>query len=359
MPTKTTPRSFGATLLGAGAIALGLGIAAAPAVGQDRVTVPLSGGSTALHLDPATARVLGSAGISVGPVGPSRASGLRVTFPVTGGRIDPSDASGAITHSGGLSFSADRTTVRATDFTVRTTGSRPLLTARVGTARVPLVDLDLEDAVVLRRGPGNVQTWVVRVDATLHPVAARALSGAFGQRIPAGVRIGRVDMRTTPSRIALSGGATTLTLDPGTAAALTSLGVAPSLIAPGEPNGDGLAFPITGGTVAAGTFAGAIPHSGGIALTAGDTRVELKNFVIVVSDSPRLSAQVGDTDTRVPLALDLSDIRAGVSRRTAVVRDARVALTAEAAAALNAAFGVTALTEGLPLGIADVRGRVR
>lgn len=357
MVTQTTSRSLGAALLGAGA--LGLGIAATPAVAQDGATVPLTGGSTALHLDAGTARFLSSAGVSVRPVGPSRATGARVTFPVIGGDIDPATAVGTVTHSGGLSFSAGRTTVRATDFTVNTAGARPVLTARVGTARVPLVNLELEDAVVLRRGPGNVQTWVVRVDATLHPVAARALSGAFGQRIPAGARIGRVDLRTQPAEVSLSGGATTLTLDPGTAAALAGLGVTPSLIAPGEPNGAGLAFPITGGTAAVGTFVGQISHSGGIALTAGATRVELKNFIIEVSGSPRLTAQVGDTTTRVPLALDLSDIRAGVSRRTAVVRDARVALTADAAAALNAAFGTTALTAGLPLGIADVRGAVR
>ncbi len=49
----------------------------------------------------------------------------------------------------------------------------------------------------------------------------------------------------------------------------------------------------------------------------------------------------------------------GISRRTAVVRDAKVSLTAESAAALNAAFGVTALTAGLPIGVADVRGQVR
>ncbi|MEQ8834660.1 MAG: hypothetical protein RIB67_09485 [Miltoncostaeaceae bacterium] len=357
MPTQTTSRSLSAAILGAGALALGL--VASPAAGESTTTVELSGGSTALHLDLRTARVLGSAGIDVRPVGPARAAGARVTFPVTGGTIDPSNAAGTVTHSGGLAFSAGPTTVRATDFTVSTTGPRPVLTARVGSARVPLVNLDLDDAVVIRRGPGNVQTWVVRVESTLHPVAARALSQAFGAPVPAGVRIGRVDIRTQPDQVILSGGATTLTLDPDAAAALTSLGVTPSPIAPGEPNRSGLAFPITGGKVAVGTFIGDIPHSGGIALTAGATRVELKNFIIEVSGTPRLTAQVGDTTTRVPLKLDLSDIRAGLSRRKAVVRDARVALSADAAAALNAAFGVTALTEDLPLGIADVRGTVR
>jgi hypothetical protein len=343
------------TRIGLAAVAAGALVAAAPAMGAN---VSLSGGNTALQLDRGTAKVLTGAGISVAPIGSAAASGGQITFPVTRGVIDPSNAAGSIAHSGGLAFSARGTTVRATNFIIRTDTRRPVLTARVGAARVPLLNLDLSKAAVLRRGPGNVETWAVRVNTTLHPTAARALSAAFHTKIPAGVRIGRADVRTKPAQLALRGGATTLNLDPGTAAALTSLGVAPSVISPGTASASGLEFPVTGGRIAVGTFVGQIPHSGGIALTAGSTRVELKNFVIIVSGNPRLSAQVGDSSTRVSLNLDLSGIRAGVSNRTAVVRDAKVSLSAEAAAALNAAFGVTALTEGLPLGVADVRARV-
>lgn len=351
MRVRSVSARFGAVAIAAGALA-----AAAPALGQE---VSVDGGSTLLHLDRATAGVLADAGLAVGPVGPSRASGLRVSFPVTGGSIDPATAAGVVNHSGGLRFSAGRTVVNATNFQVRTGVSRPYLTARVGGSVVALAFLDVSDAVVLRRGPGRVDTWVVRVDANLHPMAARALTAAFGAPIPAGARVGRVDMRTSAGQVALRGGATTLALDPGTAAALTSLGVAPSVIAPGTAGERGLDFPVTGGTLDVGTFAGTIPHAGGIALTAGDTRVELTDFIIEVSGSPVLTARVGDGDARVPLKLDLSDIRAGLSARTAVVRDAKVSLTAEAAAALNSAFGVPALAEDLPLGVADVRARVR
>lgn len=337
------------------AVAAGALAVAAPAMGAN---VSLSGGTTALQLDKNTAQVLTGAGISVAPVGAAAASGAQITFPVTGGVIDPSNAAGRIAHSGGLAFSSRGTTVRATNFLIQTNARRPVLTAQVGGARVPLLNLDLSKAAVLRRGAGNVETWAVRVNTTLHPTAARALSAAFHTTIPAGVRIGRADVRTTPAQLALRGGATTLNLDPGTAAALTSLGVAPSVISPGSASAAGLEFPVTAGRVAVGTFVGQISHSGGIALTAGATRVELKNFVIIVSGTPRLTAQVGDSSTRVALNLDLSGIRAGVSNRTAVVRDAKVSLSAEAAAALNAAFGVTALTEGLPLGVADVRAKV-
>ena len=68
---------------------------------------------------------------------------------------------------------------------------------------------------------------------------------------------------------------------------------------------------------------------------------------------------MGDSSTRVPLTVDLAAARTGISNRTAVVRGAKVALSAESAAALNAAFGVSALKAGLPLGTADVRASVR
>ncbi|WP_217915520.1 hypothetical protein [Miltoncostaea marina] len=353
MTTARTRRTAGASLV---AIAAGAALAAGPAAGA---TAGLAGGSTALHLDRGTAAALSAAGIGLAPLGPAAADGARVTFPVSGGAIDPATAAGRIAHRGGLAFSHGGTTVLVRDFVVRTDRRSPVLIARAGAARLPLLDLDTSDARVLRRGAGGAGTWVVRVEATLRPEAARALNAAFGTHLPAGLRMGRIDVRTSPAQLLLRGGATTLALDPGTAAALASLGVAPSAVAPGRAAAGGLAFPVTGGRVAAGSFAGTIDHSGGIALTAGATRVELTRFRIAVSGSPTLTARVGDGDARVALTVDLGAARTGVSRRTAVVRGARVSLSAGAAAALNQAFGTTALTAGTPLGVADVRARVR
>jgi hypothetical protein len=338
-----------------------VGLAATAAVAAPAAAAPVGvgGGATDLHLDRATAAALADLGLRVAPVGPATASGARVTFPVTGGAIDPVTAAGRVAHSGGLAFSAGGTTVRVTDFVVRTDRKEPVLTAKAGSARLPLLALDLGDAKVLRRGPGGVGTWVVRVQAGLTATAAAALNGAFGSHLAAGTSIGRVDLRVQPSEVELAGGATTLALDPGTSAALTGLGVTPSVIPPGTAGAAGLSFPVTGGTLAAGSFAGSIAHSGGIALTAGATRVELTGFRIEVDRTPQLTAQVNGGATRVPLTVDLAGAKVGLSARTAVVRGAKVLLTSEAASALNAAFGTTALAGGLPLGTADVRAKVR
>jgi hypothetical protein len=147
-------------------------------------------------------------------------------------------------------------------------------------------------------------------------------------------------------------GATTLKLDAGAVAALTSLGVAAAPIEPAKAlAADELAFPITNSFKRA-LRSGVIEHSGGISLTAGDTVVELTDFEIDVAEEV-LTAQVGDA--RVPiLDLDFSTARISWSRGGLSVGPVGATLTGVAAGALNAAFGVTAFTEGLKLGDATV-----
>ena len=148
-------------------------------------------------------------------------------------------------------------------------------------------------------------------------------------------------------------GATTLKLDAGAVAALTSLGVTPAPIEPAKAvAADELAFPITNSFKSA-LRTGVVEHSGGISLTAGDTVVELTDFDIDVADEV-LTAQVGDA--RVPiLDLDFSTARVSWSRGGLSVGPVGATLTDVAAGALNDAFGVTAFTEGLKLGDATVR----
>ena len=152
-----------------------------------------------------------------------------------------------------------------------------------------------------------------------------------------------------PKSIGLTGGATTLTLDPGAANALQSLGISAAPI-----GGSSLAFPITGGELNAKTFAGTIRHSGGIALTKGATTVQLTDFQIGIDSAPELTALVGGN--RVPiLTVDLSALKSDISGGTITLTGAALKLTAAAAGALNQAFATTAFTEGLLLGTATVR----
>ena len=151
-------------------------------------------------------------------------------------------------------------------------------------------------------------------------------------------------------------GATTLALSDGAASALQSLGIAAAPLKPARAGDDGLRFPITAGKLDAKTYAGQIKHVGGISLTRGATRVDLRNFVINVDAAPDLTARVGSDRVSI-LDLDLSDAKITKSGRRLTIAGVKATLTKTAADALNAAFETDAFAEGLELGTATVSGR--
>lgn len=153
-------------------------------------------------------------------------------------------------------------------------------------------------------------------------------------------------------------GGTTLTLDAGTAGALTSLGVTVAPIKPAKAASSGVRFPVTGGRLNSKTLAGNIRHSGGLRFSNGTTNVDLTNFTINIDDDPDLVATVGDDRASI-LKLDLSGLKNRSKGRSIKLSGVKATLTAEAAAALNGAFSVTAFTEGLTLGMASVKTTVR
>jgi hypothetical protein len=151
-------------------------------------------------------------------------------------------------------------------------------------------------------------------------------------------------------------GATTLALSDGAASALQSLGIAAAPLKPARAGDDGLRFPITAGKLDAKTYAGKIKHVGGISLTRGATRVDLRNFIINVDAAPDLTARVGDSRVSI-LDLDLSDAKITKSGRRLTIAGVKATLTKTAADALNAAFETDAFAEGLEIGTATVSGR--
>lgn len=147
---------------------------------------------------------------------------------------------------------------------------------------------------------------------------------------------------------------TVLVLDAGTAAVLTENGVSVAPTGKAQPYEDGIAFPITGGEVAPDTLAGTIEHRGGLEFSAGGTTLGVKNFVIDTAAGV-LTAKVAGTDTRIPLLdLDLAGATITTDDKGVTISGVAGTLTAEAAAALNATFGVSLFTEGIPVGTATV-----
>jgi hypothetical protein len=172
----------------------------------------------------------------------------------------------------------------------------------------------------------------------------------------------------------LRSGQTTVELSPEFLAALGSLRVSPSTTTPGalrsRNNKATLVFPVTNGNIDTGLTRLEIIHSGGLTLTAGSTAVNLSQFNIenladgqlrirgivsandaIVGELPLFNLNLSEPISVRPSNFVRSDIALGGAVRIAGVR---VALTSEAAAALNGAFRVTAFAAGFSVGTATV-----
>lgn len=160
-----------------------------------------------------------------------------------------------------------------------------------------------------------------------------------------------------------SAGSTRVTPSTDLINALDSLGVEIGKVKPGKLTGKGIAiFPITGGAMDLTRGKSEIIHSGGFSLTAGNTRVVLNNFIIdTTGTSPVLRGTVivnGELVGRLVLFdVDLSDVNIQQKPKLLDITNAELTLNAGAAAALNEIFGVTAFTEGFPIGTANIFAR--
>jgi hypothetical protein len=328
-------------------------LVAAPTAGA--ATVKLAGGATTVALDKGVAGALTEAGVKVGVTKPGKAGTKGIAFPIRGGAIDPATGAGRIDHRGGLTFKAQGKTVGLSAFVVKV-GKRSTLSAKVGKGRLTVFSLDTSKVKVKRNGIG---TTLSGVRLKLTGKAAAALNGAFGVKLFAkGLNVGKANVNATPAQVLLDGGSTALALDPGAAAALTSLGIQASLVDPATAAADGFNFPITGGKLDAKSFAGSVAHSGGIRLTKGGTNVELTNFTINVDDAPDLTALVGGQRVSI-LSLDLAGLSVQAKGRAITLGGVKASLTKVAADALNAAFGTAAFSEGLVIGTAAVKAQLR
>jgi hypothetical protein len=166
--------------------------------------------------------------------------------------------------------------------------------------------------------------------------------------------------------VQLNGGYTLVELFPEFVTALTTLGIAPSKNLPATLHNRIALFPITGGRIDAANARAEIPHAGGLRLTRGATTVALTDFVIdTTGTAPTLTGLVsanGSIVGRAPLfAIALPPgivlpLALPAGPEQLLVEGNRLTLTAEAAAALNGAFGTAAFAAGTGIGIASVYG---
>lgn len=328
---------------------------AAFAPGAGATPIVAGGGATSLSLDRSTARALTSMGVRVTPLaGTTTTRSGALTFPVTGGRIDTDTAAGTIDHRGGLRLAAGRVAVNLTGFRINTRTGTLSAFVNGSRTRADVFRIDTRNVRVLRPG---VNLRIAGVRVALTQAGASALNGAFSTHaFRSGLRIGFAQALVAPAILRIEGGATELAVDAGTLAALTSLGVTPSAATDATLENGTYRFPITTGALNARSFAGTVDHTGGITLTAGATTVTLSNFRIDTRRA-QLWGSVNGGDATALLDLDLSAPSVTYASRQAWIGNVRAELTTGAAAALNAAFGTTALSDSTVLGVATIKAR--
>ena len=198
-----------------------------------------------------------------------------------------------------------------------------------------------------RQTPSSMPAWTALAAAFAAALLALALSALPAQ--------GAERSATVP----VTGGQTLLKLDSGTAAALSDAGIGIRATGPaiGPAGSPIFAFPIIGGEVNKKQLSGKIVHSGGLAITAGDTTLVVKRFVIDL-DSGFLTARVAGASVRIPL-LRLGAATGGVqsSPGLLLLKGVNVRLTATAAQALNQTFDTDLFERGLLIGQATVVAR--
>lgn len=120
-------------------------------------------------------------------------------------------------------------------------------------------------------------------------------------------------------------------------------------------------FLITGGAADLGETQVEILHNGGLTLTAGETAVNLTDFVVSnLGDSAVLTGLVsvnGDLLTRAPLFdLQVGGVESSTQdgKTNLDLTDVEVTLSETAATTLNQVFGTTAFEQGLAIGTAQV-----
>jgi hypothetical protein len=308
---------------------------AAPAA---HAAVPVAGGTTTLKPGKAVSVVLVSHGITLS----------RSSFPISGGSLTSGHAVGSISHRGTFQLRRGHTTFRATNLVVNLS-SHGTVTGIVGGARVTLFALDLQHAKVSRNG---FDTRISGIGVDITSTTAKLLKTTFSTGIFAsGLKLGTLTMTTKPASVSISSGDTTLTLDPGTAGALTTLGVAVTPVSPST----GLVFPITTGALGLPSLTGQIAHHGGFQLAnAAGATVKATDLTLETSGkSPILTARVGSG--RIRLAdLDLSQMHVSSQGRKIAISGIGAKLSADAADALNKTFGTTVFAAGTPLGALSV-----
>jgi len=182
--------------------------------------------------------------------------------------------------------------------------------------------------------------------------------------VTAVMALGQPAVSAAPNKAILTErGYTEVVLDANLIPTLNSLGVslAPLPTSTLFNASEGIAyFPITAGIFDPVSTTAEIAHSGGLVLSSSNTQLVVSSFLINVpsSGSPVLTGIAtlnGALVGRIPLFdINLSGVSISYAMMKLTIANAMLTLNGDAAATLNAIFGTSAFTAGIPIGVGEV-----
>jgi hypothetical protein len=324
------------------ALALACLLALAPLAQADYD--PLASGSTRLSLDRSFLALLKQNGVKLSAVAPAKLRAGNVTFPVSGGKFDPTAARGTIEHDGALRFGKGNRSLPLGALQLKTTQRHSPFSVKAGGSQLKLAAA--ESMAVSRQGFGDkVKVSKLSLSAKVATRLGKKLRlrGLFKE----GQALGSALTRAQPQTIAVLGkGKAELTFDPAILAKLNSLFVAVNPIFPAEHPGP-FTLAIFGGTIAPDASQGTIETQGALEfLQLGGGQVFWKepgldlttrsfSAEVEVLPSPPYAGKAG----RVAVAaLAAASASADPKQRTVTVSNAALSLDAGTAATFNEVF---------------------
>ena len=324
---------------------------------------PLASGTTKLTLAKPFLALLKTNKVKLTAIEGAGLKGAVVSFPVSGGKFDPTTSNGFIEHTGALFFKAGNQKVPLTSLQLKTTQKHAPFSAKFGGGQLKMASA-VKLAVTREGFADKVAVSTLKLSSK---VATRLdkklrLKGVF----KAGQLIGSTVTKANPQTVAVAeSGKASFTFDPATAAKLQSLFVAINPIFPAEHPGP-FTLPIFSGTISPTASEGTIQTLGSIELVQiGGGQVFLREAWAEIDSgaySPELeldpSPPYAGKQGRVPvgaLSLAAAAISSNPAARTISVTNATVTMGANLAQAFNEAFAkpigrANVFAAGEPLG---------
>jgi hypothetical protein len=227
---------------------------------------PVASGSTTTTLNSGFTKYLKTFGIKTSKISPAKVKGSKVTFPVTGGSLDPTTGLGELTLGGGLKFKAGSKSAPVNGLVLNT--SKKSLSGKVGGKKVKLASV--AGWSFARNGFGvNLTIKKIKLTGAGASALNKKLGFAKGTPKPflGGKLIAKASAETQPGTVTvLPGGNLTFTGDPTLLGKLKDVKAEVETIPPTTAAANVFTSPIIGGTIAPTATAGVVQSGGGLKL---------------------------------------------------------------------------------------------